>query len=490
MATSNNPPNKRPGLPGQRSSNEDERPRQSSIEGQLSPFILTYVGFNIEPRETQHDESKGRWYRATTTIMPATQRDLEHLVGKQSSSNCNAMEIFYSPQMKGSKRRHITHVIEVEDDAHPNRKHELAYLMLEHDHKHRDSKRSKIRTLSIQIILECQKRPPPHTNLSLPAPTPAHGMVTNRGGIPSRIDGSERPITGATPNSLMATPRPQYVPPYAQYRGPQSYGSLPSGQATDVRNGRNSSLQSRKLSSNISDSDESQEDRSASPASTVSSGVASSASRRHSSSSYPSNLSSASVSRTYPGNADESGVGGRLEGNVQDFRFPQSNTGQVSPQIPRQAATGTHEDQSYRTVDSKCSQDRSIPTHTRHDTLQADPAISRQIYPSYQAMAPVGPIPAASTLPRFYTSTGTQIDRESVSNHEEPPAINSGITPTVTPDRGNESDSEDEVTSIEESADGLEPSNHFPNQADLKPISYDKPAWMDNMQPGKPSLAA
>lgn len=472
MARPLNPGSGRPAFPSSRSSHSYEDSGTAQGGGKQHLDII-YEGYDIVPKESQPDESKGRWHLAHTISMPATQPDLEHLVRKQSLSRCTASQMMYDNRMQGSKRAHIYHIIRDRDTEKPDRTHELAFLKLERDRKQKDSRRPKKKTLSMQIILECKTRPHDRISLAAPGSLAPQGPASASGGLSPTNHGSARPLPFTWPSTPISTPRPQYLPPYARPQALSGQGSQLNVSDLDSRTSRDQLVPLPTPTSNY-DSDDSEYFRSVSPSSTISSDTVRSSGRASNLALGPKPSSSAIDPRAHIEDDDDSyrvtvkAPGGRM----YESRIPKSSAEKVSS---------------------------SIPNDTR---IHTSPLMNQQQIPDHEKSHYAGQHHLAATNGHSYASTGTQTDRElNIFDHMKPDLNNefapgSKVKPVervqsespFVPGRmpNTSSNNRDEVTSVDVSRDEKE---HLAARlrGDVEiPNHYEKPSWMSNMQPGQP----
>ncbi|KAL6722005.1 hypothetical protein ACLMJK_001110 [Lecanora helva] len=251
--------------------------------GNVTSPSIKYEGYNVTPRHSGYDKNRGKWYRALTTEMPARLQDLESMVRNQSSCGHNVMKELYGHAMDGSKRDHIESFVRTRNASDPNWEHALAYLNLQqYSPKQKDPKASRMKTFAMQIILECRRCCPSITN---PTETQfTHISNPSNGGRSLSNLGGTDGHAGKQPPALGQIPRSQYIP---QYIRQNEHRSVNQQQCSQSVGGRSQQIRPLKPSTNSNDYDSasSEDARSPSPCSTVSSDTMKSKSRRRSSSS-------------------------------------------------------------------------------------------------------------------------------------------------------------------------------------------------------------
>ncbi len=294
----------RPGLHTHRSYHGHEENKRQSIEDGTPP-TPRYEGYDITPRESPLCENRGRWHCTNTKPTPASERALQQFVRDLSLTNYNVLNVLYDRKMQGSKGKHIENVIASKASANPAWEFQVVFLKLNRNHKKRDSKSSRHRTLSMQLILECNLRP--HDNIALPLPLSMSSQCPIRAtvGLPVANHGQESYMLG-TVTTPINNPRPQYLPSYIRQRAPSRPNSPPRVQYSDIQNGRGQLFAPPEPRTANHDSDESTSFRPASPSSTLSSDTARSSSRGTSYSSSPIDTASNFLPRTSTQYARES----------------------------------------------------------------------------------------------------------------------------------------------------------------------------------------
>lgn len=393
----------------------------------------TYEGYSITPNESEYDESRGKWYRALTKPMPGSQREFENLIRRQSLSDETVMEVLYSPRMMGSKREHIENYINAKDAANPGWKHELAYLKLERFPKHKLSRQSSKRTASMQIVLECKPRP--RNNV---APMHPHASYS------SSAMGRDSSSTNFTPtrtqsSALLTAPvdtsPSRYLPPNNQPGGTNRNSNFPNAKTANRRDGRDPIVPPLTPASNEYKRNGAEEPRSLSPCSTVSSNTVS----------------------PLPRNASNSSM---LFGNTP-------------------AASQPGEDQ--MTVE------RSYTAESRDNARQPSTGHAN---PQSETML--------SNPQRLHTTTGTHTDVDCLTdnppfdtfNHPEPGASPQGLAAnenSCSRDHAPSDDVNEEKKAAFEDGRFDHPKRNMGGSFGdtIGPNLYEKPVWMNNLQPGQ-----
>ena len=438
------------------------------MEHRVIPYI-TYEGYNITPRETEYNESNGRWYRAHTKPMPGTQREFENLIRRQSLSDSTVMEELYSSRMMGSKREHIEDYIKLRDAQDPERKHELAYLKLERYHRQKESKQSARRTSSIQIVLECKLHSRNSTGAT-PQPPASHGSFVTQESLPLTDHVPPKPRTETSPTMPTNVSRPQYLPPYVQQRYPNRGSDHSNSQAVNNQNNRDTMDPAPTITTRKYDSDDSEILRPSSPCSTVSSDTMEPSSRRTSSSSV-SNGRAPIPSQT------------SKEGSYTD---PYATTRLATKQ------TGGH----LSPKSSKGNEPTLLSPVSRKSTGPGIPTQSIRDHDEFQET------PACSDTLVEYTSIGTQTDQgfdsmsidhcQSSSGHCEQRKPSVKVTELIEgenlSERGcvpsDENKDEEKVVPCLEPGPHLEPGTKARDHGESNACFYKKPAWMNDLRPG------
>lgn len=275
----------RRGLHTHRSYHGHEDTDRQSLKGGTSLKSI-YEGYKITPRESPLSESRGRWYRADTKRMPTSERDLQELVRIESSKDYSIVGTMYDKKMRGSKREHIFEFIASKATANPGWDYNLVFLKLERNHKKRDSKNPRPKTLSMQIILECRLRPCNNIALSVPRSMSSQGPMRANGGLPPTNRGQGTSMQG-TVTAPINTLRPQYVPSYVSQRAPGWQNSQSRTEFSDHLNGRGQLFTPPASRRTTYESDESASFTPGSPSSTLSFDTAMSSSRGPACSSSP-----------------------------------------------------------------------------------------------------------------------------------------------------------------------------------------------------------
>ena len=455
MASSSYPPSRdRPGISGHRSYT-DGGPSSNSTTAGKTAQSASYIGFDITPNESIPDDSKGRWYRAHTKVMHVSQRDLDRLVRKQSSGDDTVLEALYDPQMRGSKRRHITQVMQERDATFPAYKHELVYLKLDRQSQSKDSKKSKKQTQSMQIILELRIPPPPNTGLLTSAPSSVRGPVDTPHPSRQMAALSLNPENGLSnlPEALQRPRNLSYAPSSAMplRRNATGEGLLPGPRPSLTR-----------LPVFLCDSDDSLGYRSASPASTVSTDTARSVPRISSGVPRRSYLQAANVTGRAPEKGEIYSTSIAEEEEDNDNIGTPDQTNFQRAQAPQDSQSVSNSGLTAHTHFSAKHKRASTSSENQQDRMHTENPNSR---PSY-------------------TSSSTQTD----------PVNNSSIpcdrclrdnSRCVSSNQHYKVSVEDDVTSIDESCGDSETASQDPGKSDLADKDYEKPSWMQKMQPGK-----
>lgn len=262
-----------------------------------TPSNPIYEGYDITPRESTLGENQGRWYRADTTGMPTSQRDLQKLVRDQASSSTTAVEALLDRKMQGSKRKHIYSFIDSRDSASPERKHHLVFLKLNRNPKKGNSKKARPKTLSMNIILEGKLRPRNNVGPPLPRSMSSQGSFRATGDLPTTIHGSAVSMLG-TVSAPINTPRPQYLPSYSGKTAQTGPNRPPTVQISNSQNGMGQRYAPSAPRTTIYDRDGLVSLVPSSPSSALSSDTIRLSPRRLSSSSSPVDTPSISLLRT------------------------------------------------------------------------------------------------------------------------------------------------------------------------------------------------
>ena len=415
------------------------------VSGQEMGPPITYEGYRITPRGSGYDRGKGKWYRAHTTEMPATLRDLEHMVRNRSLSGRTVLEELYSSRLEGSKREHIESFIRARDASDPGRKHDLAYLHLDQYQRRKVSKPSKLKTAAMQIILECRIRPRNHAIPSQQPVSSCGSSIIKEGWDPLNV------ATASIHGAAMKTSRPQYLPQYARQ------GEATQANTWDNQGDRNPVIPVPKTTISDYDSDDSEEARPASACSTVSSDAVMSETRRRSSSSV-SNRNASIISQT-------TGVDSCNEDSCATVTMAEDQIGEL-----------------WSLRDSS-GREYHLP-----------PSICRDLIDSVGQKSPKSVTPCI----REQRSVGTQIDWEvdhsdctrPLPRHSEPPKT------LAKPGELEEAAScQSKVQSPEKTFDPERYSETKPNDCDelhskgsrqesAEVGFFEKPKWMDNLRPG------
>ena len=446
------PPNERPRITGHLSFNDRGLPRVPISEGRITS-IFSYVGFDVFPNESVHDDSVGRWHRARTIIMPST-RDLEHLVKTQSSSNETAMEKLYGLQMKGPKRDHITEVINERDTTFPDYKHELVYLELK-DKNGNNPTRSRRKTRSMHIVLRYRIRHRLNSNASIPAQPSAPGPVnmsqTGQKPIP------ERPVPASMGSRTIGMPPQNHVPMHNPHNatllrssvGGEGYFQSPRPPAW-------------KVATFLSENDDSLGNRSASPASTLSTDTARSTPRMFS------DVSHRNSYLQLPTAAGKAGIGA-------DIRTTSIMEEETCGEHAKESASVPRSVQADAQVQMNALACSKITPHGHSRAYQDLTSPSKETHSNYTSIK-------VDLPPRLYASASSQTDPVKVVPTSKQAAIEEVTDATSTAGRFDPEHDEDDNTSIEDSGEELELDFQDSKMVDG---SYQKPSWMENLQPGK-----
>ena len=455
----------RPNLPGHRSFNDYGECGKPSAGSAVAP-IITYEGYNITPRDPEYNDGKGRFYRAPTKSMPATQRELESLIQKQSRSDCTAIQELYSYDMKGSKRDHIEAFIRARNAQDPERKHELAYLKAQRGHRSGRSKHSGKRTMSIQIILECRFLP---RNIQAPIfPTPPNrGLNTAMEGLitPEKAH-SNSGAAAAIPAAM--TSRPQYLPPYVQQRALKRTGTPNNGLPVDNETGRKASITSTSSSSS-DESGDSEDFFPSSPTSIQSSKTITPSSWRTSASSGPTSSTSAPSQivkdeKASRGQCTAIGINGKQNDERRSLEFgAKENLSQPSSRQRDEHELAMHTQPFKGMVKSNYSDHRPVPqpkyasigTQTDQQPIRPDPGevFSAEVKNPEQNLGMVKPVEDKSSSGR----KDIMIDE---AECEEEFALHNAASNSV--------------------GSCVKGTNEQPASSNL----FEKPEWMNNLQPG------
>ena len=425
--------------------------------GHESDPPVTYEGYRITPRGSRHDQGKGKWYGAHTIEMPATLRDLEHMIQSRSSSGRTVLQELYSPRLEGSKREHIESFIRRRDALDPGRRHDLAYLHLDQYQRHKESKPSKWKTSAMQIIFECRIRPRNHPILPQ-QPVSSCGSPIRKGGwVPSSP--TTAAAHGTTISPPMKTSRPQYLPQYVRQSETFPANDWLSSTSEGNRSHRDSVISTPKTINSDYDSNESEETRPGSPCSTASSDIIFSESRRRSSSSVSSG--NASVTSQTAGedssNEDSCATLTEAEGQTEEFWSLSDSSGRkhllpssVCRDLLQSVGRGNPKGMAPY-IGDQCS----IGTQTDQESDQSDGTQSLARQPNSHEM---------STKP--------------VKSNEAAIWQNGKQSPgkTVDPGKTSESQSNDN--------DGAHSIGD--HQEAIEMAFYEKPSWMDDLRPGLP----
>ena len=445
----------RPSISGHRSYTEGGLSSSSTTTGNTA-LAAKYIGFDITPNDSNYDESKGKWYRAHTKVMQVSQRDLERLVRKQSSGDDTVLEALYDPQMRGSKRKHITQVMQERDATFPAYKHELVYLKLDRQSQLKDSKKSKKQTQLMQIILERRMPPPPNTGLLTAPPSLVRGPVETPHTIQQTLATSVNTHSG--PSNLpylYESPRNVIYTPHSVtqlQRDATGEGLLPSPRPLLTRQ-----------PGFLWESDDSLGYRSASPASTASTDTARSVPRVSSGMPRRSFLQAAKSTGKAPekGEIYSTSIAEEEEEDSDNTKTP-DHTGFQRAQAPQASHSGSNNGLTAHTHFSTKHKRISATSKNQQDRMQTENPTSR---PSY-------------------TSSGTQTDPVIISPIPCE-LVSRDNSKCVSSHKHHKVSIEDDDTSIDESCEDSETALQDLRMSKLAVKGYEKPSWMHKMQPGR-----
>ena len=452
MASTANTRANRPTLPGHHSFNSYAELKGPSIACGF-PASITYEGYNITPRDPEYHRP-GRWCGANTRSMVGTEEEFKNLVQKQLLSDSTVTEVLYSSRMDGSKRDYIEDFLNRRNTSRPKCKHQLAYLKLEQHHKPKSSKSYRGRTASMQIILECKLYPGGTIACVPSAPIPHQASVGKSVSLPLSSSTSTRTSSGTVPSLKPISLRPEYQPSYVLEGKPNSNANPLHVTAFADRDRQIKTNMPRMLSSICHDSDDSEyfTSSSSSPSCCLSPGTVEPSSQRMSGSPV------STATRPYLGRRSKTcnpGQGGQnFDRRYKDSKSTSPNRGDSGHPLavlstkdpPQPPAHGNprHENQHFA---------------QRHSHLSVGTQTELKLPPNDSIIIELVKELAGQAADKQPRPTDGEI--KSVASKNQDLSPRSGL---------------DDIKRL---------SDHEPVQEVVDTDKYEKPSWMNNLQPGQ-----